>query len=46
MKGGSFEWKSKDGKIMVIDIDDDHNENHKGKEVHFIKKKIIILDEK
>jgi homospermidine synthase len=46
MKGGSFEWKSKDGKIMVIDIDDDHNENHKEKEVRFIKKKIIILDEK
>jgi hypothetical protein len=46
MKGGSFEWKSKDGKIMVIDIDDDHNEDHKEKEVRFIKKKIIILDEK
>ena len=46
MKGGSFEWKSKDGKIMVIDIDDDHNEDHKEKEVRYIKKKIIILDEK
>jgi hypothetical protein len=46
MKGGSFEWKSKDGKIMVIDIDDDHNEDHKEKEVRFIKKKIIIRDEK
>ena len=46
MKGGTFEWKSKDGKIMVIDIDDDHNEDHKEKEVRFIKKKIIIRDEK
>ena len=46
MKGGSFEWKSKDGKIMVIDIDDDHNEDHKEKEVRIIKKKIIIRDEK
>ena len=46
MKGGSFEWKSKDGKIMVIDIDDDYNEDHKEKEVRFIKKKIIIRDEK
>ena len=46
MRGGTFEWKSKDGKIMVIDIDDDHNEDHKEKEVRFIKKKIIIRDEK
>ena len=46
MKGGTFEWKSKDGKIMVIDIDDDHNEDHKEKEVRIIKKKIIIRDEK
>ena len=46
IKGGSFEWKSKDGKIMVIDIDDDHNEDHKEKEVRIIKKKIIIRDEK
>ena len=46
MKEGSFEWKSKDGKIMVIDIDDDHNEDHKEKEVRIIKKKIIIRDEK
>ena len=46
IKGGSFEWKSKDGKIIVIDIDDDHNEDHKEKEVRIIKKKIIIRDEK
>jgi hypothetical protein len=31
---------------MVIDIDDDHNEDHKEKEVRIIKKKIIIRDEK
>ena len=46
IKGGSFEWRSKDGKIIVIDIDDDHNEDHKEKEVRIIKKKIIIRDEK
>jgi len=46
IKGGSFEWKSKDGKIIVIEIDDDHNEDHKEKEVRIIKKKIIIRDEK
>ena len=46
MKGGSFVWKSKNGKIMVIDIDDDHNEDHKEKDVRIIRKKIIIRDEK
>ena len=51
MKGGSFEWKSKDGKIIVIDIDDDHHDGeHTEKtaavapDVHIIKKKIIIRD--
>ena len=46
MKGGNFKWKSKDGKIMVIDIDDDHNKNHKEKDFRIIRKKIIIRDEK
>ena len=46
MKGGNFKWKSKDGKIMVIDIDDDHNKDHKEKDVRIIRKKIIIRDEK
>ena len=46
IKGGSFEWRSKDGKIIVIDIDDDHNKNHKEKDVRIIRKKIIIRDEK
>jgi len=51
MKAGSFEWKSKDGKIIVIDIDDDHHDGeHTEKtaavapDVHIIKKKIIIRD--
>ena len=45
MKGGSFKWKSKDGNVMVIDIDDDHNEDHKEKDVRIIKKKIVIRDD-
>jgi hypothetical protein len=46
MKDGSFKWKSKDGNVMVIDIDDIHDGTHK-KEKHkkVIKKKIVIKDE-
>ena len=50
MKGGSFKWKSKDGNVMVIDIDDIHDGKHTEKtaavapDVHIIKKKIIIRD--
>ena len=50
MKGGSFKWKSKDGNVMVIDIDDIHDGEHTEKtaavapDVHIIKKKIIIRD--
>ena len=50
MKGGSFKWKSKDGNVMVIDIDDIHDGEHPEKtaavapDVHIIKKKIIIRD--
>ena len=46
MKGGGFEWKTKDGKIIVIDIDDDHHDgsskNEKVKKI--IKKKIIVQE--
>ena len=50
MKGGSFKWKSKNGNVMVIDIDDIHDGEHTEKtaavapDVHIIKKKIIIRD--
>ena len=46
MKDGSFKWKSKDGNVMVIDVDDIHDGTHK-KEKHkkVIKKKIVIKDE-
>ena len=46
MKDGSFKWKSKDGNVMVIDIDDIHDSTHK-KEKHkkVIKKKIVIKEE-
>ena len=50
MKGGSFKWKSKDGNVMVIDIDDIHDGEHTEKtaagapDVYIIKKKIIIRD--
>jgi hypothetical protein len=42
IKGGSFKWKSKSGNVMVIDIDDGHNDDHKEKDVRIIKKKIIV----
>ena len=42
MKEGNFKWKSKSGNVMVIDIDDDHNDDHKEKDVRIIKKKIIV----
>ena len=47
MKGGSFKWKSKDGNVMVIDIDDDHHDGTHKKEKYkkVIKKKIVIKDE-
>ena len=50
MKGGIFKWKSKNGNVMVIDIDDIHDGEHTEKtaavapDVHIIKKKIIIRD--
>jgi hypothetical protein len=44
MKEGNFKWKSKSGNVMVIDIDDDHNDDHKEKDVRIIKKKIIVRD--
>ena len=46
MKDGSFKWKSKDGNVMVIDVDDIHDGTHK-KEKHkkVIKKKIVIKEE-
>ena len=42
---GRLEWKSKDGKMMVIDIDDFDGEPHT-KEEHkkVIKKKIVFKD--
>jgi hypothetical protein len=47
MKDGSFKWKSKDGNVMVIDIDDDHHDGTHKKEKYkkVIKKKIVIKDE-
>ena len=42
MKEGNFKWKSKSGNVIVIDIDDDHNDDHKEKDVRIIKKKIIV----
>ena len=50
MKEGNFKWKSKNGNVMVIDIDDIHDGEHTEKtaavapDVHIIKKKIIIRD--
>jgi len=44
MKEGNFKWKSKSGNVIVIDIDDDHNDDHKEKDVRIIKKKIIVRD--
>jgi len=41
MKEGNFKWKSKDGKIMVIDIDDEIDEHD-----HVIKKKVRIKKRK
>jgi len=43
-KEGNFKWKSKSGNVIVIDIDDDHNDDHKEKDVRIIKKKIIVRD--
>ena len=47
MKDGSFKWKSKDGNVMIIDIDDDHQDGTHKKEKYkkVIKKKIVIKDE-
>jgi hypothetical protein len=46
MKVGNFKWKSKDGNVMVIDIDDIHDGNSKNENVKkIIKKKIVIKDE-
>ncbi len=44
MKEGNFKWKSKSGNVIVIDIDDDHNDDHKEKDVRIIKKKIIVRE--
>ena len=45
MKDGSFNWKSKDGNVMVIDIDDIHDGSSKNGNVKkIIKKKIIVQD--
>ncbi len=44
MKDGSFKWKSKDGNVMVIDIDDMNQ--HKGKKKNIIKKKVVIHKQK
>lgn len=41
---GKLEWKSKDGEMMVINIDDDSQANEDHKKV--IKKKIVIKDNK
>jgi hypothetical protein len=43
---GRLEWKSKDGQLMIIDIDDFDGKPHT-KEEHkkVIKKKIVIRDE-
>jgi hypothetical protein len=41
MKEGNFKWKSKNGKIMVIDIDDEIDEHD-----HVIKKKVRIKKQK
>jgi len=46
MKEGNFKWKSKSGNVMVIDIDDDNNDDHKEKVFRIIKKKIIMRDGK
>ena len=46
MKDGSFKWKSKDGNVMVIDVDDIHDGTHKEeKHKKVIKKKIVIKEE-
>jgi hypothetical protein len=44
MKDGSFKWKSKDGNVMVIDIDDMNQ--HKGIKKNIIKKKVVIHKQK
>jgi len=41
MNEGKFKWKSKNGKIMVIDIDDEIDEHD-----HVIKKKVRIKKQK
>ena len=41
-KGGKMKWVSEDGKVIIIDIDDDHNE---GEEDIRIIKKVIKIDE-
>ena len=45
-KEGKLKWVSEDGEVNVIDIADDHHEDHKEKDVRIIKKKIIMRDEK
>ena len=45
MKEGSFNWKSKDGNVMVIDIDDIHDGSSKNEKVKKIIKKKIIIQE-
>ena len=43
---GKMKWISNDGKVIVIDIEDDHNEDYIKKDIHIIKKKIKIDDNK
>ena len=40
--GGKMKWISEDGEVIIIDIDDDHNE---GEEDIRIIKKVIKIDE-
>jgi|TARA_B100000315_G_C14249852_1_gene439221 hypothetical protein len=40
--GGKMKWVSEDGEVIIIDIDDDHNE---GEEDIRIIKKVIKIDE-
>jgi hypothetical protein len=45
-KDGKMKWVSKDGEIIVIDIDDGLSGENIEKDVRIIRKKIIIDDDK
>ena len=42
---GKMKWISNDGKVIVINLGDNQNDDHTEKDVRIIKKKIIIRDD-